>query len=606
MKIISNRKIKSDVPIPVYDATSPIHHNLTLANGCVVHNTCKIARDSAFQEVMKLKGKPINAMRESIERVLANEVIQHLIIALGIDTENTKKGGKQFEATDLRAQNVYLLADADSDGPLVGNTKVLTLDGRNPTIRQLSKEWERHQKPFWVYSYDSDGNVIPTEAFEPKVYKTVTKMALVKLDNGHTIKCTLSHKWALNTDANDERAIEYLGNFFVKAKDLKPGDSIKSIYFDLGNSDGEKNPKRPYRILKNDGSGKRIPVHKWVKKWLDPEGYVSYKKANKGVIGGALHIHHEDDNSLNNDPDNLVFINRDDHYAEHGDINRRAYNGSNKHLSDLKAFKNTEIGKDHLKKSIVRLIDYNKSDDHRRVVGENNSDPYYIERQKLGKNCRHAVSLLAAGFDLTEKDYDRVKKFRQVRGDPKWSTIRESLNLSDSKLIKKVKTDIANNHKVVSVTIVDCEPTDMYCLTVPETGNFMVDDGKGNGVCSSNCHINLLILAFIYKYIPDLIRQKRVHVVDAPLFHAFYKNKRYVGSTFEACYKQMPKGSPKQVVIRSKGWGECHHETLSLIAFNPKTRSLITLDYPSTKELVGRYESIVGDDTSVRKELLNL
>ena len=68
----------------------------------------------------------------------------------------------------------------------------------------------------------------------------------------------------------------------------------------------------------------------------------------------------------------------------------------------------------------------------------------------------------------------------------------------------------------------------------------------------------------------------------------------------------MPKGSPKQVVIRSKGWGECHHETLSLIAFNPKTRSLITLDYPSTKELVGRYESIVGDDTSVRKELLNL
>ena len=73
---------------------------------------------------------------------------------------------------------------------------------------------------------------------------------------------------------------------------------------------------------------------------------------------------------------------------------------------------------------------------------------------------------------------------------------------------------------------------------------------------SDGMHINLLMLSFFYKFIPDLIRQKRVHVVDAPLFHSFYKNKRYIGSTFEACYKQMPKGSPKQLVIRLKGWGE--------------------------------------------------
>ena len=50
----------------------------------------------------------------------------------------------------------------------------------------------------------------------------------------------------------------------------------------------------------------------------------------------------------------------------------------------------------------------------------------------------------------------------------------------------------------------------------------------------------------------------------------------------------------------------CHPETLSLIAFNPKTRSLITLDYPTTKAMIERYESIVGDDTSIRKEILNL
>jgi len=171
---------------------------------------------------------------------------------------------------------------------------------------------------------------------------------------------------------------------------------------------------------------------------------------------------------------------------------------------------------------------------------------------------------------------------------------------------QKSKRKLERNHKVISVDILPCEPTDMYCLTVPETGNFLVEDGFGNGIGSANCHINLLMLAFFYRFMPQLIIEGRLRIVDAPLFFGFYKNKRYIGSTFQDCYKQMPKGAPKHCVIRAKGYGEVSHEALAEVAFNPKTRSYIVLTYPKVKELLQRYEDIVGKSTSLRKEILEL
>ena len=68
----------------------------------------------------------------------------------------------------------------------------------------------------------------------------------------------------------------------------------------------------------------------------------------------------------------------------------------------------------------------------------------------------------------------------------------------------------------------------------------------------------------------------------------------------------MPKGAPKHSVIRAKGWGEVSYEALSEVAFNPATRSYITLTYPETKALLARYVSIVSKDTESRKELLGI
>ena len=403
--LIKGNKIKqSNKPIPVYDATSPKYHNLTLGNGCIVHNTCKKARDATYQEVLKLKGKPINAMRAKPEDVLANEVLQNVLIALDINIDEHKKG-TTFSCDNLRVNNIYLLADADEDGPLRGDTRVLTPDGRNPTMEQLSMEYNIERKPIWVYSITSNGSLIITQAFEPKVYRVVQQHVVLTIDNGTQINCTLNHRWVIVTDIDDERAHNYCGNFYVSAQDLKVGDKIHSFHYEGG-----------------------------------------------------------------------------------------------------KDFCNTHL-------SIV---------------------------------------------------------------------------------------------VVKSVEIINCEPTAMYCLTEPHTGNFMVADDYGNGVCSSNCHINLLMIAFFFKFLPDIIHQGRLRVVKAPLFFGFFKNKRYIGSTFEACYSQMPQDAPKHTVIRAKGLGECDAEALAIVAFCPNTRSFNVLTYPETEAMLERYKSIVCKDTEARKELLGL
>ena len=69
------RRVKLDAPVPVYDATMPVHHNFVLGNGVVVHNTADNARDPRYQEVLKCGGKPLNAVGNTLAKVLGHDVV---------------------------------------------------------------------------------------------------------------------------------------------------------------------------------------------------------------------------------------------------------------------------------------------------------------------------------------------------------------------------------------------------------------------------------------------------------------------------------------------------------------------------------------------------
>ena len=118
-------------------------------------------------------------------------------------------------------------------------------------------------------------------------------------------------------------------------------------------------------------------------------------------------------------------------------------------------------------------------------------------------------------------------------------------------------------------------------------------------------HINTLVMTLIYKLLPKLLDEGNVFVVNAPLFYASYRNSFYFGDTHEEVVKQLPKGCPKDVVIRCKGWGEISSEALAEVAFSVGTRRLIKV-MPSKGKTLAQFIQLMDENTLARKQLLGI
>lgn len=118
-------------------------------------------------------------------------------------------------------------------------------------------------------------------------------------------------------------------------------------------------------------------------------------------------------------------------------------------------------------------------------------------------------------------------------------------------------------------------------------------------------HITNLCIAFFVKYMPDLIKNGHLYIIDAPLFIATSAKHRVFGMTRAEIDKKMKCLKCNDYsVIRMKGWGECNIENLSEICLNPNTRKLIQLKW--TDELSTICTQTMGDDVTFRKKLLGI
>lgn len=93
---------------------------LFIAEGLSAASGLVAARDSENQAVYGIRGKMLNALKTTESRIVKNQEINNIILALGLDY-NPKNGKMKYDKNKLRYDKIIAAADADYDGFAIEN-----------------------------------------------------------------------------------------------------------------------------------------------------------------------------------------------------------------------------------------------------------------------------------------------------------------------------------------------------------------------------------------------------------------------------------------------------------------------------------------------------
>ncbi len=186
------------------------------------------------------------------------------------------------------------------------DTEIPLLDGRTVTLQDLINE-HNDGKENWAYSINpKTGKVVPGLISWAGVTRKNAETIKLTLDNGDEIICTPDHKFPIQ------------GKGFVEAKDITPEDSLwpfntRESYINERVTNASK-----YTQFYNPQTKGWVFSHRMVANFMKEqnshnEWYYDKKFANQNKNT----IHHRDFNEKNNSPNNLCFMNANDHAIYH-------------------------------------------------------------------------------------------------------------------------------------------------------------------------------------------------------------------------------------------------------------------------------------------------
>lgn len=382
-----------------------------------------------------------------------------------------------------------------------GDTRVALVDGTSTSFVELEARAAKGER-FWGYSTSPAGTIEVAELTAPRKIGH-ERVLEVELDNGEKIRCTPDHKFMMR------------GGEYVEAQHLQPGSSLMPLY---------RGEYRGYESVYQPNFGRMISTHWLADMWNVREGI--YADSDN------THRHHNDHVRRNNNPTNIVRMKEDEHLAHHNDI-RWSEPGSRKehglliveafgrladdsdwyeHFCSMQSIRAKAFWTDDKyadQRERLRQKQLSQSDETRakrsdamrtRFADQNERDAHSDRMKAAWKDDakrREHQGIIARMINLRDEITEAVvenalKLAGSIRGAARYLDCDRSVfRRFPNALSNFYNTNLANNHKVVAVREVE-GTHDVYCLTVPEFGNFALE----SGVFVKNCGIIVNVTPF--------------------------------------------------------------------------------------------------------------
>jgi DNA gyrase subunit B len=191
---------------------------------------------------------------------------------------------------------LFIVEGDSAAGCFSSETLIKMVDGKPITLKKMAEEQAEGKRHF-VYTILDDGSVGIEEAINARLTKKNAPLVKVTLDNGMFEICTPCHPFMLRDGT------------YARADSLNPGTSLMPCYSQLSKKGNNYHNLRGYEMIRCPKNNKWVMAHTLADEWNIRNGV--YEKKD-----GHVH-HHVDFCKLNNNPTNIIRMNKDEHFKLH-------------------------------------------------------------------------------------------------------------------------------------------------------------------------------------------------------------------------------------------------------------------------------------------------